>query len=114
MILVAHPELARLPKPALLPELFPCPHPVGGLGGQWEAQLMRQHADLATMMGFMRDHVSEHGRSRGPRTRPPVAVKLADATARLCQHFRTTVRTIGQRNLRLLGRAAGTVKHRRS
>lgn len=47
-------------------------------GEQGIAELMREHADLAAMMGFVRDHVQDHGGTRGPGTRPAVAQELFD------------------------------------
>src|SRR5437660_9928122 len=64
---------------ALLPEFLPAPDPVVGLIRQPEPQLMSQHAHLTAVVRFVHDHRREHGRARGPRREPAVALKLLDA-----------------------------------
>jgi hypothetical protein len=36
-----------------------------------EAELMREHADLSAMVGFMGEYVREHFHADWPRGRPP-------------------------------------------
>lgn len=78
---------------------------------------MRQHADLAAVVGFMREHISNHGSTRGPRAGPTVAHELPDATLRtgesFGEHLGAALRTFGKRRARLLLRTAGTIKLRR-
>jgi len=46
---------------------------------QTEAELMREHADLAAMVGFVREHVAEHFRSGRPGRSPTVPMKRLNA-----------------------------------
>ena len=50
------------------------------------AELVREHADLAAVVGFVREHVAEHLGARG-QSGPAVAAKLLNAPA-LCQRRR--------------------------
>ena len=45
-------------RPALFPQLFPIPDPVRYLVRQRESELMREHADLPAMVGFVRKHIA--------------------------------------------------------
>src|SRR5215470_13212689 len=63
-------SLVRTAESALLPEFLPNPHSGAYFDGQRESQLMRQHAHLAAMMRFVRDHEGEHGDSSEPRSGP--------------------------------------------
>jgi hypothetical protein len=60
------------------PELFPVPKVGGDLGWQRVAELVREHADLPAMVGFVGEHVAKHLRSGGPGFGPGVAEKLRD------------------------------------
>src|SRR5215831_18428613 len=74
---------------------------------------MGQHADLSTMVGIMRDHVSEHCSARWPRPAPTVAMEEFDRPAwreRLPQHFRAIPSAARERDLHLASRAAPSVK----
>ena len=46
---------------------------------------MGQHAGLSTVVSIVRNHVREHGRTRTPRTRPPVAQKALYSARRMSQ-----------------------------
>jgi hypothetical protein len=69
-------------RPALFPKLFPIPDAVRHFAGQWESELMREHAYLPAMVGFVSKHVTEHLRANRPRLSPAVSVKLLDAAPR--------------------------------
>ena len=65
-------------RAAVFPEFLPVPDAVGHLCGQWESELMREHADLAAMVGFVSEHVAEHFRAGRPRTGPAVSYEFLD------------------------------------
>jgi len=65
----------------LFPELLPMPD-AGSFVEDAVAELVRQHQNLAAMMRFVREHVSEHGPSGGPRLRPTAARELCNAAIR--------------------------------
>lgn len=74
---------------------------------------MREHADLAAMMSFVRKHVAEHFHANGPRLRPAVSVKRLDAAAtaeRFREHLAAAGGAFGQCGADLLRGAAGTVQ----
>jgi hypothetical protein len=74
-------------RPAFFPQLFPVPQAGRDLDRQWEAELMREHAYLPTMMGFVRKHVAQHFHANRPRHSPAVSVKLFDAAATIAERF---------------------------
>ena len=43
---------------------------------QRESELMREHAHLPAMMGFVRNHVAQHLQANRPRPSPAVSAKL--------------------------------------
>ncbi len=98
-----------------LPKSFPRPHGGCGFRRQRKAELMREHADLAAMMGIMRNHVCHHCGIGGPWFCPAVAAKGFDMALSqgLYNHFAATGRAFGQRQAHLLGRAAAAVERRR-
>ena len=57
----------------LLPQLVPLPDAAPRLRRKPVAQLMRQHQDLAAVMGLVREHVGEHAGAGGPGARPASA-----------------------------------------
>ena len=75
---------------------------------------MRQHAYLAAMMGFMREHVGKHGGAPGPRSGPTVAAELLHTTVRagegFGEHLRGEPRAFRQRSACLALRAAGAIE----
>ena len=86
-------------------EFFPNPHLISAFPGQRETELVREQADLAAMMRFVREHVSEHGGAGGPRARPAVAAELANAACGpgegFGEHLRAEPRALGKRGTRL-------------
>jgi hypothetical protein len=46
---------------------------------QRKSELMREHAHLPAMVGFVSEHVAQHFRASRPRPGPAVSVKLLDA-----------------------------------
>ena len=60
---------------------------------------MCEHADLAAMMGIMRNHVCDHGGIGRPGFRPAVAAKrfYAGLDQGLLNHFATEGCAFGQR-----------------
>jgi hypothetical protein len=100
-------------EPAFVPEFLPCPHLVGGQFRQWESQLVRQHADLSTVMGIVRDHIRKHCRSCGPRSGPTIAPELADTAVwpeRFAKHLCAAQGTFCQCDSCLLLGTAGAVE----
>jgi len=75
---------------------------------------MGEHADLAAMVGFVRDHVAEHLKSRRPGRRPAVAAKLLNAAATVAQrfgeHLGAASSALGQAGTGLLRGAVGAVE----
>ncbi len=69
-------------EPTVLPEFLPPPHPGASLDGQRVAQLMRQHADLPTMMRVVRDHKRKHRGPCRPGLGPTVAQEFRHAALR--------------------------------
>jgi hypothetical protein len=57
------------------------PPPDAGPGGDGEAvpELVGEHGDLAAVMGFVGEHVSEHGAAGRPSGRPGTAREFCDA-----------------------------------
>ena len=53
--------------------------PDAGVLGEGVAQLMGQHQDLATVVGFVGENVGEHGACGRPLGHPAVADELGDA-----------------------------------
>ena len=75
---------------------------------------MREHADLAAMMGFVRKHVAEHFDADRPGLRPAVSMKLFDASAItaecLGEHLRAASGAVGQSPTGLLWSTVRAVK----
>jgi hypothetical protein len=101
-------------RPALSPQFFPIPYPGHHRIWQRESELMREHAYLPAMVGFMRNHVAEHFRANRPRLRPAVPAKLRDAgpaaVERFGDHLRAASSALGQSRKGLLRRAVRAVK----
>src|SRR5437660_1552199 len=78
----------------------PIPHRGRHLVRQWESELMREHAHLPAMVGFVRKHVAQHFHANRPRLSPAVSAKLLDAVPttaeRFSQHLRATSGALGQ------------------
>ncbi len=74
--------------------------------GQRESELVRQHKDLAAMVGFVRKHVTQHFGADRPGLRPAVSVKFFDpapaAAERFTEHLRATSGALGQTRTGLL------------
>jgi hypothetical protein len=108
---------SRALEAALLPQFFPIPHPVRGLDGQWETELMRQHAYLPAMMRVVRNHICQHGRACGPWLGPSIAAKALNAVAgpreSFHKHLTASFGAFGEGNSSLLLRAAGAVERGR-
>src|SRR5260370_16853745 len=68
-------------KAGLFPELLPVPD-AGSFVEDAVAELVGQHQNLTAMMRLVREHVSEHGPSGGPRLRPTAAGALSTAAIR--------------------------------
>src|SRR5260221_9994630 len=68
-------------KAGLFPELLPVPD-AGSFVKNAIAELVGQHQNLTAMMRLVREHVSEHGPSGGPRLSPPSAGKRWNAAIR--------------------------------
>jgi hypothetical protein len=103
-------------RPALFPQLFPIPDPGRHLDRQRESELMREHAHLPAMVGFVRKHVAQHLRANRPRPSPSVSQKLLDAPSttaeRFSEHLRAASGALGQSRLGLLRRAVRAVELR--
>src|SRR6266571_7712769 len=69
-------------KAGLFPELLPLPD-AGSFVEDGVAELVGQHQNLTAMMRLVREHVSEHGASGGPRWHPTVAGEFRDAAIML-------------------------------
>src|SRR5260370_37711593 len=67
-IFSVHSARARA-KPGLFPHLLPLPD-AGGFVEDAVARLVRQHQNLAAMVGLVREHISEHGPSAAPPGHP--------------------------------------------
>src|SRR5208283_304276 len=100
----AHSGAAR--PPALFPQLFPVPDPGRHLDRQRESELMREHAHLPAMMGFVSKHVAQHFQANRPRPSPAVSEKLLDApprtAERFSEHLRAANGALGQSRTGLL------------
>jgi hypothetical protein len=101
-------------RPALFPQLFPIPDPVRHLLRQRESELMREHAHLPAMVGFVRKHVAQHFQANRPRPSPTVSPKLLDAAPttaeRFSEHLRAASGALGQSCAGLLRRAVRAVE----
>src|SRR5713101_7281939 len=89
-------------RPALFPQLFPIPDPGRHLGRQPESELMREHAHLPAMVGFVRKHVAQHFQANRPRPSPAVSAKLCNVAAapttaaeRFSEHLRAASGALG-------------------
>jgi hypothetical protein len=71
--------------------------------------LMREHAQLPAMVGFMGNHVAERFHANRPRPSPTVSAKLLDAPTtaakRFSKHLRAASGALGQSRARLRPRA---------
>jgi hypothetical protein len=65
----------------LFPEFFPLPD-VGSFVEDAVAELAGEHENLAAMVGFVGEHVGEHGAAGGPSGHPTVAEEFRDAAMR--------------------------------
>jgi hypothetical protein len=63
----------------LLPEFVPPPDAAGGLVGETIAELVGEHENLSSVMGFVRKHVAEHGGSGRPGGDDFVSSEFGDA-----------------------------------
>jgi len=100
-------------RAALLPQLFPIPHSGRYLDWQRESELMRQHAHLPAMVGFVREHVAQHFRTNRPGAGPAVSVKLfyvAPAAESFREHLRAAGGALGQSRTGLPRGAARAVE----
>ena len=101
-------------EPALFPQLFPIPDPGRHLVRQPESELMREHAHLPAMVGFVRKHVAQHFQANRPRRSPAVSAKLLDAAPataeRFSEHLRAASGALGQSRTGLLRRAVRAVE----
>ena len=101
-------------RAALFPELFPIPESGRDVDWQRETELMREHADLATVVGFVGKHVAQHFHANRPRLRPAVSVKLFDPARIIAEcfseHFGAASGAFGQCGAGLLRRAVGAVE----
>jgi hypothetical protein len=81
---------------------------------------MREHANLAAMMGFVRKHVAQHFRADRPRPSPAVSEKFLDAAdtiltvcttaKRFSKHLRAASGALGQPRTGLPWRAVRAVE----
>jgi hypothetical protein len=98
----------------LFPEFFPVPDSIGYIVSQWESDLMREHADLATVVGFVGKHVAQHFETNRPGWGVAVSAKFLDAALRgaerFREHFGAARGAFGQRGAGLLRSAAGAVQ----
>jgi len=62
-------------KAGMFPELLPLPD-AGSFVEDAVAEVVGEHQNLTAMMRLVREHVSEHGASGGPRWHPTVAREL--------------------------------------
>jgi len=65
-------------RTSLFPEFFPVPDSIGYIVGEWKSNLVREHADLAAVVGFVGKYVAEHFHADRPRLSPAVSVKRLD------------------------------------
>ena len=101
-------------RPALFPQLFPILDPLRHLVRQRESELMREHAHLPAMVGFVRKHVAQHFQANRPRPSPAVSAKLLDAAPitaeRFSEHLGAASSALGQSRAGLLRRAVRAVE----
>src|ERR1700722_11206675 len=98
---------------AVSPQLLPFPEAGHNFHRQRESVLMRQHAHLAAMVGFVSEHVAQHFRTDRPGLSPAIAVKSFDAvptTEGFDEHLGATGCALGQSGAGLLRRAVGAVE----
>src|SRR5882724_3937547 len=105
-------------KAGLFPELLPVPD-AGNFVENAVTKLVGQHQNLTAMMGLVREHVSEHGSSGGPRWHPTVARKLYNAAIRsgresVRQHAQALPGASPVRGGSLLHGAAARIESRRT
>src|SRR5260370_33472712 len=105
-------------KPGLFPEFLPLPD-AGSLVQDTVADLAGQHQNLAAMVGLVREHISEHGPSGGPRWHPTVARELCNLAIRsaresIRQHPQALRGAFPVRGSSLLHAAAVGIKWRRT
>jgi hypothetical protein len=101
-------------RAALFPQFFPIPHPGGDLIRQGKTELVGEHADLAAMVGLVRNHVAEHFRANLPWLRPAVPEKFLDGVFRVVegvsQHLCAASGTLSQCRTSLPRRATHAVQ----
>jgi hypothetical protein len=106
-------EAGAARRPAVFPQLFPIPDAGRHRCRQRESELMREHAHLPAMVGFVRKHVAQHFHARRPGPRPAVSEKLLDAATtaeRFSEHLRAASRALRQCGTGLARRAVRAVK----
>ncbi len=69
----------RVGEAALLPEPLPGPETIVDMGGQWKAELVREHAGLSAVMRIVGEHVGEHSNAGRPGAGPGIAAESFDA-----------------------------------
>ena len=103
-----------VPRPALLPQLFPIPHSRRHLSRQRESQRMRQDAHLPAMVSFVRNHVAQHLRANRPGLSAAISHNLlytaSTAAERFSEHLRAASGALGQCRTGLLRRAVRAVE----
>src|ERR1700733_7183847 len=103
-------------RPALFPQLFPIPEPGRYRHRQRESELMREHAYLPAMVGFVRNHVEHHFHANRPWPSPAVSAKLFHASLfptiaeRFREHLLATSGALGQSRACLLRRAVRAIE----
>ena len=101
-------------RPALFPQLFPIPYPVGHFVRQRESELMREHTHLPAMVGFVRKHIAQHFQANRPGPSPAVSAKPLDAAPttaeRFSEHLRAASGALGQSRPGLPRRAVRAVE----
>jgi len=74
---------------------------------------MREHANLSSVVRFVRQHVAQHFRSDRPGSGPTVSAKFFDvagAAERIREHLLAPSGTLGQSRSRLTPRAVSAFK----
>jgi hypothetical protein len=101
-------------RAAFLPQLFPIPKPGCHFVPQPESELMREHAHLPAMVGFMRNHVAQHFHAGRPGLSPAISDKRIDPAStiakRFSEHIRAASGALGQCRTGLLRRAVRAVE----
>src|SRR5215472_4300039 len=106
-------DAGKRPSAGLFPEPFPIPHPRAHRDRQAKSELMRDHAGLSAVMGFVRNHVGQHSGAGMPGARPSVAHKARHAALgreRLLEQLATECGTFGECGCGLFLRASLAIK----